>query len=33
MIFITTTSIVVGTFALPFRPDLALMCKKDLFRF
>lgn len=27
------TSIVVVTFAMTFRPDLALMCKNDLFRF
>ena len=33
IISLTMTCIVVVTFALPFRPSLALMCKKDLFRF
>lgn len=33
MILITTTSIVVVTFARTLRPVLPLMCKEDLFRF
>ncbi len=33
IILLTMTCIVVGTFSITFRLSLALMCKKDLFRF